>query len=107
MKKRIALLLALWLCMALVACGNDQQAPKESNPTTAATQPTTGATDPSQAPTEPDPTDPQPTAPQPTEPQPTEPQPTEPQPTEPEHTEPVAPTLPDEGQDPGGFGPIF
>ena len=105
MKKLIALLLVISICMAFAACGqqpNEDKDPKPSKPT-AASDPTEEPTIPSADPTDPVPT--QPTVPQPTEPQPTEPVPTEPLPTDP--TDPVTPTLPDDGPDPGGFGPIF
>lgn len=108
MKKWMILLTVLTICMALVACGTDSdtndktEGSKQISVTTPADEPT----QPDEDPTDPDPSKPtQPSDPEPSDPKPTEPKPTEPKPTEP--TQPVIPTLPDEGQDPGGFGPIF
>lgn len=96
---------ALWVSLA--ACGADHiQRDDEQVEPTVTTAPTEESDDAPTKPTESIPT--QPTQPTPTEPQPTqptEPKPTEPKPTEP--TQPMQPTLPEEGQDPGGFGPIF
>lgn len=107
MRKLLIWLTVFSLCMSLAACGADHiQRDDEQVEPTVTTAPTEEADDAPTKPTESIPT--QPTQPTPTEPQPTqptEPKPTEPKPTEP--TQPMQPTLPEEGQDPGGFGPIF
>lgn len=83
MKKFVVLLAFFLLCISLVACDVDKSVRKDEDSKPNITiAPTEESTEPSTNPTEPLPT-----------------QPTEPKPSD--------PTLPDEGQDPGGFGPIF
>ena len=107
MRKLLIWLTVFSLCVSLAACGADHiQRDDEQVKPTVTTAPTEESDDAPTKPTESIPT--QPTQPTPTEPQPTQPtqpKPTEPKPTEP--TQPMQPTLPEEGQDPGGFGPIF
>ena len=91
MRKWFAVLLAVLLCLALVACGGGENAFKnDTKEPTTASEPTSDPTRPDEDSTDPTPTDPVPTDPQPTDP-----------------SAPADPTLPDESQDPGGFGPIF
>lgn len=79
MKKLIVLLLAVAACFALVACGGDSA--EETQPKSIDPTMASTSTDAPSNPSE--------------------------EPTDPTATEPVAPTLPEEGLDPGGFGPIF
>lgn len=86
MRRMIVIVLALLL---LVGCASVPAEP--SDPVVPTTAPSM-ATDPATVPTDP---------------VPTEPPATQPSVTEPDPTEPELPTLPDVGEDPGGFGPIF